>query len=187
MLVEAFTDVSVFSIWFPLISICDGKFIILLPVIIDFIRDHVLCVTFIKEVKIICLFSLFSRFFMLVPKCYLVLLVNVSGILGKSYVNHIFDVETFGDIWSSPILFRYVGFWWFLYEWKVEIIVHQKYLWEADVDIYGIVLIIVQRPFSFDDLLMKLFMLAFVRSHRTIACLNLLLGLLLSTFLLMLL
>ena len=49
----------------------------------------------------------------LVSKCYVVLLVNVIGILSERFVEFKSYFTRFGDVKSAPIFFGYVGcgFW----------------------------------------------------------------------------
>ena len=63
-------------------------------------------ITFIKDVVIICLFSVIK----FVSKCYVVLLVNVIGILSERFVQFTFNFARFGDVKGAPIFLRYVGF-----------------------------------------------------------------------------
>ena len=68
-------------------------------------------ITFIKDVVIICLFRFTNSMIKLVSKCYVVLLVNVIGILSERFVEFTFYFTRFGDVKSTPIVLRYVGFW----------------------------------------------------------------------------
>ena len=62
-----------------------GKLLILLHFVIEFILDHGFF-TFIKDVVIVCLFSFSNSSTKFVSKCYVVLLVNVIGILRERFV-----------------------------------------------------------------------------------------------------
>ena len=46
-----------------------------------------------------------------VSKCYVVLLVDVIGILSERFVEFTFNLTRVGDVKSAPIFFRCVGFW----------------------------------------------------------------------------
>ena len=78
---------------------------------IKFIQNHVFYMTFMKDVVIICLFSLSNSVIKFVSKCYVVLLVNVIGILSERFVEFTFYFTRFGDVDSAPIFLQYVGFW----------------------------------------------------------------------------
>ena len=68
-------------------------------------------ITFFKDVIIICLFSFSNSVIKFVSKCYVVLFVNVIGILSERFVEFTFCFTRFGDVKSTPIFLRYVGFW----------------------------------------------------------------------------
>ena len=68
-------------------------------------------VTFIKDVVIIRLFSFSNSVMKLVSQCYVVLLVDVIGILSECFVEFTLYLTRFGDIESTPIFLRYFGFW----------------------------------------------------------------------------
>ena len=72
----------------PISKYLDKKVLIFLLFIIEFIRDHVFYITFIKDVMI-CLFSFSNSLIKFVSKCYVVLLVNVIGILSERFVVYI--------------------------------------------------------------------------------------------------
>ena len=82
-----------------------------MPFIIEFLHVHVFSITFHKDAMIICLFCFSSSLTKFVYKCYVVLLVIISGILDVSFVEFRFDLTRFGDVKSAQILFQYVGFW----------------------------------------------------------------------------
>ena len=75
-----------------LVNICDIKLIMLLHFIIEFIKYHVFHITFITDVIIICLSSFSYSLIKFASKCYVVLLVNISGILNESFVEFTFNL-----------------------------------------------------------------------------------------------
>ena len=68
-------------------------------------------ITFITDAVIICLLSFSNSVIKFVSKCYVVLLVNVIGILSERFVEFTFYFTRIGDVESTPIFLRHIGFW----------------------------------------------------------------------------
>ena len=88
-------------------------------------------ITFIKDVKVICIF--FNGMSKFDSKCHIALLVSVCVFPDKGFADFDFNLIRCGDVKSAPILFRYVGFCLFPYGRRAVIILHEKYFQETYV------------------------------------------------------